>query len=178
MLAQGSGTAQGTGTETGGVIRLTYGAANVQRVVELDMRAGTYQLPPCALATVDAFLYLNGPRTVNIAAALVPGTVDTPTRATNTLRTTLVAGATAAIQVPFGARWVSLSGGGPTNIGASQPAVSLAQTSGPLILQDYANGNFTAGPGALVELASRADLTLSNLGTAAATFTTRFLLEL
>lgn len=179
LLAQASGTAQGSGSETGGVLRISYGVGNVLRVVEADLRGGCYQLPPCSSAWVEAFLWLNGPRTVDVAAAIAPGTTDSPARLVNSFRTTLAVGATATEHVPFGARWLAVSGGNPTNIGSGQPAFSVQQgTRGPLILQDWVNGNFTAGPNTAVELANRDDLTLTNLGTTSIVLTTRFLLEL
>lgn len=179
LCAQGSGTAQGSGSETGGVLRISYGVGNVLRTVEADLRGGCYQLPPCSVAWVEAFLWLNGPRTIDVTAAIAPGTTDSPARLVNTVRTTLAVAASATEHVPFGARWMSVSGGNATNIGAGQPAFSVQQgTRGPLLLQDWVNGNLTAGPGVAVELANRDDITISNLGTTSIVLSTRFLLEL
>lgn len=179
LLGQSGGNAQGLGTETGGVLRVTYGQGNTVRVLEADLRSGTYQLPACSTCTVEAFLWLNGPASCVVAASIIPGRTDAGSRFVHSFRSTLAAGASVTEKVPFGARWMALAGGAATALGAAgQPQLLLSQgASGPVIVHDYVSGSFLAAPNDGVELSSRSDVTLKNNGTAQVSATVRFLLE-
>lgn len=175
--SQCSGGAQGTGTELGGVLRITYGFEQALRVLEADLQSGVYQLPPCNSAQVEGFFFLTGPASCDVQASIVPGWHPEPSRLHASFRSTIAAGASVTERVPFGARWVSLNGGGATAIAAGQPQIALSQPNGPLILQDYAAGVFVGGPGQAVELGGREDVTITNFGAAPVSVTTRFFLE-
>lgn len=180
MPAQGSGNAGGVGSlNSGGVLRITYGMGSAVRVLDADLRGGSYQLPPCTTCTVEAFMFGNGPNgPVDVSASLVPGHVQSPARFVHSFTTQLAAGAFVFEKVPYAARWVSMVGGDPTNVGAGQPILTLKQgTTGPFLLHDYTNSVFLSTPGQPVELANRGDIKVMNLGLATVTATVRFFLE-
>lgn len=178
LIAGGDGG--GDTTRSAGVLRLTYGSGNVLRVADMDLRSASYQLPPCSSCTVEAFGYQTGPISVNVAASIVPGVTDSPSRAFNTMYiASLAAAATKSVNVPYLARWVSMLAPDVTAIGAGQPSLLLTQaTFGPAILQDYTAGTFLGAPGQMVELASRGTISVKNNGAASANVTLRFGLEL
>lgn len=182
LLAQGAGERVKVGPA--GVLQLTYGSGNALRVIESDLRSGSYQIPACNTCTVSAFAYQWGPiLTHTISVALVPGLTVNPSRAINSVQTLLTAGESVALAVPFGARWVSMMGGPAVSVGAGAPRLTLyedaANRSGAAIIQDYAAGVFVGAPGAMVELAgARAAVTVKNESSADARVTVRFGLEI
>jgi hypothetical protein len=140
-----------------GVLRVTYGIGNALRVLEVDIRPGSYQLPPCDYASVDAYAYLWGPYSIEVGASIVPGVTDTPARFTSTLTAFVPDDELVTEPVPYGARWVTMFGGCPSALGeAGQPILALAQRStGLLILHDYETPAFLHPPGQAAELPSR-----------------------
>lgn len=176
LIAQGDGQVASGALQ--GVLRFTYGAGAAQRVIELDLKSGNFQLPPCTTCTVEAFLYGNGPGSAQVSAALVPGRHENPTRPTNTVRTVALApAAEVTLKVPFGARWAALYAGTPTQIAAGQPSALLSQASGAVVILDWASGVLVPAPGVFAELPDRTDVIARNVG-AAAILTVRFGLEL
>lgn len=184
-LAQGAGErAAPSAAVSAGILQIAYGSGSALRTLEADLRSGSYQLPSCTSCTVSAQLYQGGPSSVTVSAALVPSPAAIAGgRLLNSIRLELAAGASAVLAVPFGARWVSVLGGGATAIGSGQPRVTLyedaATRGGAAIIQDYAAGAFVGDPGAMVELSgTRSSVTITNEGAATARFTVRFGLEI
>jgi hypothetical protein len=169
-------------TGLGGMMRLVYGAGNVLHVREADLRSGSYAVPACTMCTVEAFLYLTGPSARDVSATLIPVRSEQAARLINTARVMLTAGGTAGFRVPYGARWVSLSGGDNRGtIGAGQANIALYEGGhdGVSIILDYGSGTFVGSPGQMVELSGdRSDVIVKNYGAADATVTVRFALEL
>lgn len=177
LLSQVSGNAMGT-AKAAGVLRVTYGQGNTLRVIEADLRSGSYQLPSCDLATVDVLAFGQGPIEMRVQASLMVGLHPLPSRFASSVRATLAAAASVVEKVPFGARWVAISGGAPTGIGAGQPVYSLAQgPAGLYLVHNFVDGVFLSQPGQPVELSSREDVTLTNGGSASGDFTIKFFLE-
>lgn len=176
---KGGGDGTGDTSRPAGVLRLTYGAGNAVRVVDLDLRSGTYQLPPSTTCTVEAFFFQTGPLKATVAASIVAGLTEAPTRAFNSMELSIVAGGSQSITVPHGARWIGLMGGGATGIGAGQP--NLVVTFGarnPTIIQDWTTGTFVGAPGDMIEMPDRSTVTVKNNGATTALVTVRFAIEL
>lgn len=178
LFTQLSGLNMGTVQQPAGVLRIAYGYGTTLRTIEADMRSGSFQLPPCDVVTVDAYIFGLGPITAKVSAAVVPGRIPNGARFTSTWKPTLNAAASASEPVPFGARWVALAGGAASGIGANQPIFSLSQAGGGVyLLHDFVNGVFVSQPGQPVELVSRGAVTILNGGNAAAAGHVKFFLE-
>lgn len=176
----GADGAGATTTRGLGVLRFTYGVGNAVRVIDADLKTGTYQLPPSSSCTVEAFLYgyFGSATRVTVSAAVAPGLTHFPTRPFNTIPVTLNAGLSQLIQAPFGARWVGLAGGVATGVGAGQPHLVLTTGGiGPAIVQDWTTGTFVGAPNAMVELSHRVNPSLRNNGGTSVESTVRFGLE-
>lgn len=159
-----------------GVLRVTYGVGNAQRVLEVDMKGGSYQLPPCDFVSVEGLMYGLGPCNIRIGASVTPGRVDGGARFTNTWRPTVAAASYKTEPCPFGARWMSLSSD-QYDVGTGVK-LRLFQAGGPLIVQDYANTVFVGAPGQPIELATRNAVLLYNDDAAlAASCIVKFYLE-
>lgn len=159
-----------------GALRITYGVGNSQRVLETDIKAGSFQLPPCDFVSVEGQVYGLGPCNFRVGAAITPGRVDGGARFTNTWRPTVAAASYKSEPVPFGARWMSLACD-QYDVGTGVK-LRLFQAGGPLIVQDYGSAIFVGNPGQPIELASRSPVLLYNDDAALAAYcTVKFYLE-
>jgi hypothetical protein len=162
----------------GGVLRVTYGIGTSVKVLEADIRAGSYQLPPCDRAQLDAFLWLFGAADFDLIGGIVPGVLPTPSRFTASARLRIPAGESKTIYVPLGARWMAMAGGNPTGTGLGQPILVAKQgESSVFLLHDYQTGSFLSQPGQPVELFNRENVVISNGGPDLAYVIVRFFLE-
>lgn len=180
LASQLSGTALGAPPSVrAGVLRITYGVGACVRVLEADLQSGSYQLPPCDYAVVEAYLYCAnvGVMLARVAASLVPGLAPNPARLVATWTPYVAGGGQLSERTPFGARWVSLAGGDASGIGAGQAKLRLWQPAGLVILQDWTTGYFVGLPSQPIELSSRGQITVTNDGAAATYATVRLYLE-
>jgi len=160
-----------------GVLRVTYGVGNSQRVLEVDVRSGSFQLPVVDFVSVEGLAYGLAPWNFRVGASVTPGLLGGDgARFTNTWRPTVGAGAYKTEPVPFGARWMALSSD-QYDLGGAGVKLRLFQAGGPLIVHDYANTVFVGAPGQAIELASRSAVFLYNDGAAPAYCTVKFYLE-
>lgn len=144
----------------GGQLLLTYGAGAAVRRLVCDLKSGTYQLPPCESARVEALVFSQGPwtRELIVGGALVEGWVPQPARFTYTYQVALRPSAEIVLPYPDGARWVQAFAPAALAGAASLPSVALAT---PYQVLDYGAGVYTnAGPVELVPGAG--GLTLQN----------------
>jgi hypothetical protein len=161
-----------------GTLRLTYGIGSSIKILEADIRAGSYQLPPCDQANLDAFVFLSGPCNFDVLGGIVPGVLPTPSRFTASVRLRLEPAQSYSVPVPLGARWVAMAGGDPTGTGVGQPVLQAKQgASSVFLLHDYQTGSFLSQPGQPVEIFNREDVVVTNAGPAEAFVTIRFFLE-
>jgi hypothetical protein len=178
LFSQLSGLQLGTTPQPAGALRVRFGLGSTIRTLEADLRGGSFQLPPCEFVNVAAFIFGLGPINVQVSAAVVPGVVSSAARFTSTFKPTLAPLGSVTEEIPFGARWVALSGGAPTGIGAGQPNFTLSQAGGGIYLShNFVDGIFISQPGQPVELVSRGAVTLLNNGAAAAAAHVKFFLE-
>lgn len=132
-----------------GFVEVTYGVgAGLQRLV-MDMRPGTYQLPPSTQVRVSALGYYytaNGgfKQPLNFNAAIAPGYVGKGSDPTfGQFVGLLAATAVATIQVPDKARWVDCWALNVVALGAGKPVLSLysdQETGFPSLVRDYTSG--------------------------------------
>lgn len=181
-MTQGRGGAtEVTGVVSlGGILRFTFGLGAALRTVEADLRAGSYQLPPCDYCTLDAMLWKRSaaPIQAQVNGAIVPGFLPNPSRLTNTVQLTIFQAESYTDAVPAGARWVALGGGNPTGIGGAGPILSYRQGAAGLYLRhDYAAGVFLGQPGVPTELLNTAAWVVANEGPVSVDVTLRFFLE-
>lgn len=162
----------------GGVLRLVYGTGSALRVVEADLRSGSYQLPACETCEVLAATWGAGPYSLAVSAAVVPSAQGyAHGRLIASSAHVLVAPAddgpkTFSQPVPYGARWVSMGSSG------TDPVMSLMQENGLEILHDYATPEYkNSSPLQPVELPNRDPVVVTNVGTATTLVWLRFYLE-
>lgn len=143
---------------------LEYGSGGVARVVTMDLRSGSYQLPPCeqVRVLVTTAPLEGGPVALKISGCLVKGQHPNPTTPTYTYTNVVPVASPATVTVPDAARfvdvWVTDS---QLLYGSGAPRISAYGAIGSQVVRDYANAIWAPPfPAALVAGSSRA-LTLA-----------------
>lgn len=134
---------------------ITYGAGQTQNRIVMDLRSGSYQLPPCTQVDVFVSSYFYtmdaGPFAPSslIAGAIVPGSTQQPAVPTYTVPIELAAAVAGEIVIPDGARlvdcWVRATGGTVFGVGAG--VVDLYPNGStslmPTVHRDFEVGSYT-----------------------------------
>jgi len=172
----------GVRSELAGALRVTYGLGAVLRTFEADMRPGSYQLPPCDLAQVEAQLFGHSasPVAVEVSGALVAGLQPMPSRFTSSQRLTMFGGRWEGDDLdgranhytdapPATARWVSMASSEVwfPDEGNGYALMYKQPRAGLFMLHDYTRRLFIGQPGQVSELLDHAPYAV-NLITAAA----------
>jgi hypothetical protein len=176
------GGGSGVRSELAGCLRVTYGLGAVLRTFEADIRPGSYQLPPCDLATLEAQLFGHSaaPVAVEVSGALVGGLQPQPGRFTSSQRLTMFTGRWLLDDKdgmpnyytdtpPPIARWVSMSCAEVSfpEEAADGLAFFYAQPpAGLYMAHDYGRRIFIGQPGQVSELIDRSPYTVQFVGSA------------
>lgn len=131
-----------------GYITVEYGAAGTTQSVRLDLRGGSYQLPPCeeVRVTVTTAVQATFLPALNIVGSIVPGVHPSPTVPTYTWRDEVLAsGVSNNVMVPPRARtvdcWVSNDDPTVPIYGSGAPVLCLAgDVMCAQVIRDYALG--------------------------------------
>lgn len=169
----------------GGQIVLKYGAGAAARTIVMDLKPGSYQLPPCEAARceVSAWSAPNAGREaeIKVSACFVEGVLPaSPARPVYSYQVTVVGGGygnNRQMRVPPGARWVQLCTS--INTEYARPILRL-YAPGVSILQDLDADSFAPPGGGPYELGGKGEIAYldnNNAGTQGDCFV-RFYLEL
>lgn len=181
-----AGTAFGGGSgvrgELAGCLRVTYGLGAVLRTFEADIRPGSFQLPPCDLATIEAQLFghSDAPVTVEVSGALVGGVQPQPSRFTASQRLTMFTGRWELDDFegkpnhytdspPAIARWVSMSSAEvsfPEEAADGRAFLYAQPPAGLYMFHDYGRRIFIGQPGQVSEMIDHSPYTVQFLGSA------------
>jgi len=130
-----------------GFAEVVYGSGACTQRLVMDLRPGTYQLPPIMQASLVGTLWYNTSfiaSPISVDAAFCQGAVPCGSRPTYTVYVPLTAATPATTRIPDKARyydaWVYVTG-----LGAGQPVLSVYDSGGgssgpPSIIRDYTTG--------------------------------------
>lgn len=157
-----------------GFVEVIYGSGACTQRLVMDLRPGTYQLPPIMQATITATPWFNTgfiASPVNVDAALCEGSVSCGSRPTYTVYVPLTGGVPASTQIPDKARYYD-AWAYVTALGAGKPVLSVYDGGGgfagaPSLIRDYTSGVWAPPyPGTCFQ--SRGSLTIASTVTCSA----------
>lgn len=171
--------------DQGGALIVTYGAGGTERRLVCDLRPGSYALPPCESARVEALVWSRSfpfAGAFSVSATFVPGSFAAPSRFTHTYEgisarygqgSTVYEGEfDAELVVPDGARWLTVWQS-PMMSDTMTP-LRLQFSGGSRVVYDYAAGNAPLDP---LELPAASMVTVRHEIASGKSVSVRFYLE-
>jgi hypothetical protein len=130
-----------------GFAEVVYGAGSCTQRLVMDLRSGTYQLPPITQASLVGTLWYNSSfiaSPISVDGAFCEGSVSCGSRPTYTVRVPLLAAVGVVTQIPDKARYLD-AWAYVTALGAGKPVLSVYDTGAggsgvPSLVRDYTTG--------------------------------------